>query len=169
MTSVLSRLRTLKSLSFADCALSDKSIHHLAAGLTTGLTLEKNASGNKFELRRLVLSRCSLKDDATELVNFISVCGSLRSLDLSGTGVVIDKLWSALKLGGIQLETLNLSGCQSLKKHKEGVSSIKELFACMVNLKELNLANTHLNADLLQAILQGLSANSQVNYLSIIL
>ncbi|CAD5206165.1 unnamed protein product [Bursaphelenchus okinawaensis] len=163
LSAVLPCIRTLKSISFADCGLSDKSIHHLASGLTTGLTIDKNASGNKFELRRLILSRCSLKDDPTELINFVSVCGSLRSLDLSGTGILIDKLWSALKLGGLQLEQLNISGCQSMKKHKEGVASIKELFACMVNLKELNLSNTPLSAELLQAILQGLSANSQLS------
>ncbi|CAD5208828.1 unnamed protein product [Bursaphelenchus xylophilus] len=162
LSSVLPCIRTLKSISFADCGLSDKSIHHLASGLTTGLTIDKNGSGNKFELKRLILSRCSSKDDPTELINFVSVCGSLRALDLSGTGVLVDKLWSALKLGGLQLEQLNLSGCQTLKKHKEGVGSVKELFSCMVNLKELNLSNTPLSADLLQAILQGLSANSQL-------
>jgi hypothetical protein len=103
-----------------------------------------------------------LKDEANELVNFVSVCGSLRCLDLSGTGLLVDRLWSALKFGGLQIEQLNLSGCQSSKKIKESATQAKDLFSCMVNLEELNLAGTVMSSDLLKGILQGLSDNTQL-------
>ncbi|KAI6179615.1 Carm-PH domain-containing protein [Aphelenchoides besseyi] len=163
LSNILPKVTSLKSISFADCGLTEKSIHHLAAGLNTGLTLDTNISGRRFELKRLVLSRCSLKDEANELVNFVSVCGSLRCLDLSGTGMHIDRLWTALKFGGLQLEQLNLSGCQTSKKIKESASLVKELFACMVNLEELNLAGTQLTPDVLRGILTGLSNNAQLS------
>lgn len=127
MANTLPKLSNLKSISFADCGLSEKSIHHLAAGLNTGLTIDSNIVGQRFELKRLVLSRCSLKDESAELINFVSVCGSLRCLDLSGTGIVVDRLWSALKFGGLQLEQLNLSGCLSSKKIKDSVTQVKEV------------------------------------------
>jgi hypothetical protein len=162
LANTLPKLSQLKSISFADCGLSEKSIHHLASGLNTGLTIDTNIAGQRLELKRLVLSRCSLKDEANELINFVSVCGSLRCLDLSVTGILVDRLWSALKLGGLQLEKLNLSGCLSSKKMKESASQVKELFSCMVNLEELNLSGTILNSDLLKGILQGLSNNTQL-------
>ncbi|KAI6170504.1 Carm-PH domain-containing protein [Aphelenchoides bicaudatus] len=163
LANVLPKLIQLKSISFADCGLSEKSIHHLAAGLNTGMTIDTNVSGQRFELKRLVLSRCSLRDEANELINFVSVCGSLRCLDLSGTGIIVDRLWSALKFGGLQLEQLILSGCQSSRKMKDSANQAKELFSCMVNLEELTLAGTMLSNDLLKGILQGLSNNSQLN------
>ncbi|KAI6234521.1 Carm-PH domain-containing protein [Aphelenchoides fujianensis] len=163
LSNILPKIAALKSISFADCGLTEKSIHHLAAGLNTGLTLDTNIGGRRFELKRLVLSKCSLKDEANELVNFVSVCGSLRCLDLSGTGLLLDRLWSALKFGGLQLEQLNLSGCQTSKKMKESASLVRELFGCMVNLEELNLAGTALTPDVLRGILTGLSNNAQLS------
>lgn len=162
LANILPKLIHLKSISFGNSGLTEKSIHHLAAGLNTGLTIDTNVSGQRFELKRLVLSRCSLRDEANELVNFVSVCGSLRCLDLSGTGILVDRLWSALKFGGLQLEQLNLSGCQTSRKMKDSASQVKELFSCMVNLEELNLAGTQMNGDLLKGLLQGLSNNSQL-------
>lgn len=162
LANALPKLTHLKSISFADCGLSEKSIHHLAAGLNTGLAIENNFVGQRFELKRLVLSKCSLRDESNELVNFVSVCGSLRCLDLTGTGILVDRLWSSLKLGGLQLEQLILSGCQSSKKMKESTNLVKELFFCMVNLEELNLSGTQMSGDLLKGILEGLSNNSQL-------
>lgn len=89
------------------------------------------------------------------MVNFVSLCTSLRVLDLSNTGVHVDRLWSALKFGGLQLEELLLSGCHSSKKGKECGQLVKELFGCMVNLKRLDVSRSPLGADILQSILGG--------------
>jgi hypothetical protein len=73
----------------------------------------------------------------------------------------LDRLWAALKLGGIGLEILRLGGCFLAPQSKRGNSGkdsaqvAKELFANFKALKELSLAGTHLNPDLLQGILSG--------------
>lgn len=150
----LPRLHTLKSLILNDCGLSEKSIHHLAIGLYSGFSID--ASNNKFELRTLSLAKNILKEDVNELINFVSLCNSLRELDLSHTGLNIDKLWPALKLGGLQLESLRLAGCQVGKKNKENfLITVKELFSSMVNLKELDLSGTIVGSEALQNILLG--------------
>lgn len=89
------------------------------------------------------------------MVNFVSLCTSLRVLDLSNTGVHVDRLWSALKLGGLQLEELLLSGCHSSKKGRESGQLVKELFSCMVKLKRLDISRAPLGAEILQSILAG--------------
>lgn len=42
-------------------------------------------------------------------------------LDLSDSGLLLDKLWPALKYGALQIEQLILSGCQVGKKPSEYV------------------------------------------------
>ncbi|KAI1714065.1 protein CARMIL [Ditylenchus destructor] len=158
LASALARIHTLKSIILMDCSLSEKSVHQLSFGLYTGLGMDTSI-GKKFELQTLVLARNSLKDDANELVNFVSLCNSLRTLDLSHTGFHVDRLWSALKLGGLLLERLKLGGCQTHvgKKsssrdshHQQPVATVvKELFTSMVNLKkleELNLSDCRLGS-----------------------
>lgn len=147
-------MRSLKSLTLNDCGLSEKSIHHLAIGLYSGFSID--TSNNKFELHTLSLSKNILKEDTNELISFVSLCNSLRELDLSYTGLIIDKLWPALKLGGLQLERLRLAGCQTGKKNKENFQlTVKELFSSMVNLKELDLSGTMVGAEVLQNVLLG--------------
>lgn len=65
LASVLPRLNTLKEIVLCDCGLSEKSIHYLASGLYTGLSID-TAVGNKFALRTLSLARNILKDDINE-------------------------------------------------------------------------------------------------------
>lgn len=155
MAIVLPRIRSLKFLSFNDCALSEKSVHHLAYGLYAGFGLDSSTS-RKFELHSLVLSRNVLKDDTNELVNFVSLCNTLRTLDLSNTGFCVDKIWAALKLGGLLLENLRLAGCHASKKIKDNtLMTVKELFSSMINLKELDLAGTSVGSGILQSILTG--------------
>lgn len=42
----------------------------------------------------------------SDLLHLLSVCKGLRVLNLSDTGLNIDKLWSSLIYGGLQLEVL---------------------------------------------------------------
>lgn len=154
MANALPRLHGLKTLILNDCGLSEKSIHYLTIGLYSGFTIDNSI--NKFELRTLSLTKNFLKEDVNELINFVSLCNSLRELDLSNTGLITDKLWSALKLGGLQLERLSLAGCQIGKKNKQNFHlTIKELFSSMINLKELNLSGTIISFDVLKNILLG--------------
>uniref|UniRef100_A0A915EGM3 Uncharacterized protein n=1 Tax=Ditylenchus dipsaci TaxID=166011 RepID=A0A915EGM3_9BILA len=174
LASALPRLQTLKSLTLSECGLSEKSIHQLALGLYsvyTGLGGMENSINKKFELHTLVLSKNGLKDgEVNELVNFISLCNTLRHLDLSHTGFHVDRLWPALKLGGLLLEKLKLAGCGvSAKKvrdtHQQQLAAnvVKELFSSMVNLKELDLAGTIVGAETLQAVLSGLANNNRIH------
>uniref|UniRef100_A0A914Y306 CARMIL pleckstrin homology domain-containing protein n=1 Tax=Panagrolaimus superbus TaxID=310955 RepID=A0A914Y306_9BILA len=160
LATVLPKLTHLKSIYFTNCGLSEKCVTAISSGLISGFTMEN--SGKKLELRALGLAGNSLKDDVSELVNFISLCTSLRILDLSGTSILIDRLWNNLKLGGLQLEVLKLSGCSTGKKSKEHAAVVKELFGSMVNLKEVDFSNTQIGPDLLQAFLTGLANNNLI-------
>jgi len=167
LAQALTRIQSLKVLVLSECSLSEKSIHHLAYGLYNGL------GSQKFELRTLILSKNLLSKEYqevnNELVNFVSLCQSLRHLDLSQTGFHIDKLWPALKLGGLKIEHLKLGGCQlgySHKKHKEeNAKTVRELFQSMIGLRELDLAGTPLNSETLQQILSGLANNQCIKEL----
>lgn len=159
MATTLPKIHTFKRLSLNDCGLSEKSIHHLAYGFYTGLGID-NTIQRKFELHTLVLSKNYLKDDLNELINFISLCNTLRILDLSNSNFHVDRLWPALKLGGLKLEILRLAGAQSNKKlsSRDNTSVIvRELFSSMVNLKELDLAGTLIAPEILQNILSGIT------------
>ncbi|CAK5065114.1 unnamed protein product [Meloidogyne enterolobii] len=49
---------------------------------------------------------------AEQLANFLALnTGAIRFLDLNGTAIQLDRLWAALKLGGLGLEVLRLGGC----------------------------------------------------------
>ena len=43
------------------------------------------------------------QDDVSSLVNLLSLSTSLRVLDLTDCGVLLDKLWPALKYGCLQV------------------------------------------------------------------
>lgn len=73
----------------------------------------------------------------------------------------MDRLWAALKLGGLSLEVLRLGGCQCAQTKrkdsgKDSAQVARELFAALRELKELNLTGINMNAELLQGILTGL-------------
>lgn len=75
--------------------------------------------------------------------------------------IQLDRLWAALKLGGLSLEVLRLGGCQCAQTKrkdsgKDSAQVARELFAALRELKELNLTGINMNAELLQGILTGL-------------
>uniref|UniRef100_A0A8R1DP24 Carm_PH domain-containing protein n=1 Tax=Caenorhabditis japonica TaxID=281687 RepID=A0A8R1DP24_CAEJA len=156
--SVLPRLSHLKYVNVSECQLSDKSISLLCTGLYNGMTSCKSGG---MQLTELNLSSNPMKDDVSAIVNLVSICSSLRVLDLSDTGIHLDKLWNALKFGGLQIEKLFLSGC-SIGKKSEGVQTAKEYFSMAVNLSHISFNNTSMSSEYLKAILLGLASNQQL-------
>lgn len=155
---VLPKVSTIRSINFSDCQLTEKSVNSLCTGLYNGITTGKAGS---MQLTELVLSYNTLKDDVASLINLISLCTSLRVLDLTDTGFPLEKVWAAMKYGGLQIEKLLFGGC-SISKKLEGVQAVKEYFSMAVNLTHVSFNNTQLPADFLKAVLLGLASNQQV-------
>ncbi|KJH42166.1 leucine Rich repeat-containing domain protein [Dictyocaulus viviparus] len=182
LSGVLPRLTKLRRINFSECALSEKCLH--------GLTAKSN-SATAFNITHLVLSTNVLRDDVSSPVNVISLCTSLRVLELTDTGFPLDKIWAALKYGGLQIEKLHLGGCYAGKKSpecaqvtkrrrlgrlrltlqiidssKNGNSNtahqVKEFFSMAVSLSHISFANTLLPADIMKAMLLGLASNQQL-------
>lgn len=160
LCTVLPKMANLRSITLADCGLSEKSVNLLCSGLYNGLTSSKGASAHG--IRHLCLSSSSLGHDISSLTNLISLCTSLRILDLSDSGLLLDKLWPALKYGALQIEHLAFGGCQVGRRPAEYVQTVKEFFSAAVNLSVLNFSNTLLNAEMLKAVLLGLASNQQL-------
>ncbi|KAE9421704.1 hypothetical protein Angca_003133 [Angiostrongylus cantonensis] len=115
LSGVLPRLSKLRKVNFSECALSDKCLQFFFAGIYSGLTAKSN-SGMGSSITHLILSTNVLKDEVSSLVNVVSLCTSLRVLELTDTGFPLDKIWAALKYGGLQIEKLCLGGCYAGKK-----------------------------------------------------
>lgn len=159
LSSVLPRLTQLKYVNVAECQLSDKSINLLCTGLYNGMTSCKSGG---MQLTELILSTNPIKDDISSIINLVSICTSLRVLDLSDTGIHLDKLWNSLKFGGLQIEKLLLNGCSLGGKKSEGVQTAKEYFSMAVNLTHISFNNTSMPSEYLKAVLLGLASNQQL-------
>uniref|UniRef100_A0A914UX18 Uncharacterized protein n=1 Tax=Plectus sambesii TaxID=2011161 RepID=A0A914UX18_9BILA len=145
---------------FADCALSDKAANGLANGLFL-CQLSHSA------LRKLSFAGNLLKEDVNEVYNLLSHCRNMEELDLSHTGLPLDKLWNGLKFGGLTLKTLKLAGCHFAARKAKDLSTtpagLKEFFSSVVALKHISFADTPLPVDVLKAVLLGLACNQQVS------
>ncbi|EYB97063.1 hypothetical protein Y032_0143g2366 [Ancylostoma ceylanicum] len=161
LSNVLPRLTTLRQVNLSECGLSEKCSQLFCSGVYSALTAKSNC-GTVSSLTHLNLSNNILKDDVSSLVNVVSLCTTLRVLDLTDTGFPLDKIWAALKYGGLQIEKLCLGGCNVGKKPADCVQLVKEFFSMAVNLSHINFANTLLPADLMKAMLLGLASNQQL-------
>ncbi|EGT50212.1 CBN-CRML-1 protein [Caenorhabditis brenneri] len=159
LSSVLPRLTTLRYVNVSECQLTDKSMNLLCTGLYNGMTSCKSGG---MQITELILSSNPIKDDISSIINLVSICTSLRVLDLSDTGIHLDKLWNALKFGGLQIEKLLLNGCVLGGKKSEGVQTAKEYFSMVVNLSHISFNNTSMPSDYLKAVLLGLASNQQL-------
>ncbi|VDO84435.1 unnamed protein product [Heligmosomoides polygyrus] len=159
LNSVLPRLTTLRQVNFSECGLSEKCTQLFCGGVYSALTA-KSSSGTISSLTHINFSTNVLKDDVSSLVNVVSLCTSLRVLDLSDTGFPLDKLWAALKYGGLQIEKLYVGGCHAGKKPAD--CQVKEFFSMAVNLSHISFANTVLPAEMMKAMLLGLASNQQL-------
>ncbi|KAK6037108.1 leucine Rich repeat-containing domain protein, partial [Cooperia oncophora] len=158
---VLPRLTSLRQVNFSECGLSEKCSQLFCSGIYSALTAKSN-SGAIPSLTELNFSTNVLKDDVSSLVNVVSLCTTLRVLDLTDTGFPPDKNISALKYGGLQIEKLYLGGCYAGKKAAECAQQVKEFFSMAVNLSVINFVNTILPAELMKAMLLGLASNQQL-------
>ncbi|CAD6184749.1 unnamed protein product [Caenorhabditis auriculariae] len=156
---VLPRMPTLRHLNVSECQLSEKCVQLLCAGLYNGVTACK---GGNMQLSDLVLSSNVIREDVSSLINLISLCTSLRVLDLTDTGFPLEKIWPALKYGGLQIEKLLLGGCFVAKKAIENLQAVKEYFSMAVNLSQINFNNTTLPSEFLKNMLLGLASNRQL-------
>ncbi|VDK48015.1 unnamed protein product [Anisakis simplex] len=167
LSSLISRVSTLRSLTLSECIISEKCVNLVASGLLQAL--KPNTGAQQLHLVAIDFSGNPLKDEMNDLQQLLSICTSLRSINLSDTGFNLDKLWPSLKFGGLQLETLNLAGCQSGRRNKDNVQNIKEYFSTAVALKHINFADTVMCSDLLKALLLGLASNQQLKPYTLIL
>lgn len=161
LSGVLPRLSKLRKVNFSECALSDKCLQYFFTGIYSGLTAKSN-SGTVSSITHLTLSTNVLKDDVSSLVNVVSLCTTLRVFDLTDTGFPLDKIWAALKYGGLQIEKLCLGGCYAGKKSSDCAQLVKEFFSMAVNLSHISFTNTILPADIMKALLLGLASNQQL-------
>ncbi|KAK6054158.1 leucine Rich repeat-containing domain protein [Cooperia oncophora] len=161
LSGVLPRLTSLRQVNFSECGLSEKCSQLFCSGIYSALTAKSN-SGAIPSLTELNFSTNVLKDDVSSLVNVVSLCTTLRVLDLTDTGFPLDKIWAALKYGGLQIEKLYLGGCYAGKKAAECAQQVKEFFSMAVNLSVINFVNTILPAELMKAMLLGLASNQQL-------
>ncbi|KHN83886.1 Leucine-rich repeat-containing protein 16A [Toxocara canis] len=167
LSSLISKISTLHALTMSECVVSEKCVNLVASGLLQAL--KPNTGAQQLHLVSVDFSGNPLKDELNDLQQLISICTSLRSINLSDTGFNIDKLWPSLKFGGLQLETLKLAGCQSGRRNKDSVQNMKEYFSTAVDLKHIDFANTVMCPDLLKALLLGLASNQQLKPFALIL
>ncbi|KAK0424292.1 hypothetical protein QR680_008595 [Steinernema hermaphroditum] len=160
LSQVLPKLISLRAIHFAECGLSEKCVNLMATGLQHALTPSKTSQ--QLQLATIDLAGNNLKEDTPELISLLSLCTTLRTVDLSNTGFTIDRLWSALKFGGLQLRELRLDGCSVLKKNKDGPQAIKEYFSGVVQLEEISFSGTQLHPESVKALLLGLASNQQI-------
>ncbi|VDN18460.1 unnamed protein product [Gongylonema pulchrum] len=148
LSSVFPKLTSLQSLTLAECALSEKIINQVCCGILQGI--RANATPDCKHFVSLDFSGNTLKDDVSDLLQLLSLCTSLRSLNLSDTGFNIDKLWASLIYGGLQLEIIK--------------SSVAVLETCLrgVDACSLSLRDNSLDHELLPVVL----AISQMQHLT---
>ncbi|VDD93574.1 unnamed protein product [Enterobius vermicularis] len=167
LNALLSKLSHLRSVTLSECGITEKTVNVIAAGLMQGI--KPNDGLKEVQISCLDLSGNTIRDDVNDFLQFLSLCESLRSLNLSDTGFNIDKLWGTLRFGGLQLETLKLAGCQCNRRNKEGMQNMKEYFASAVGLKYIDFSNTVLGAEMLKHLLTGLATNQQLKPFRLVL
>uniref|UniRef100_A0A0N5B0S5 CARMIL_C domain-containing protein n=1 Tax=Syphacia muris TaxID=451379 RepID=A0A0N5B0S5_9BILA len=150
----------LKSLILSDCAITEKSINLLGAGLLQAV--QPNNELQQLQITCLDFSGNTIKDEANDLLQFMSLCENLRILNLSDTNFSVDRLWGSLRFGGLQIETLKLSGCQCNRRNKEALQHMKEYFGSAVALNYIDFSNTILGSEALKYLLVGLVNNQQL-------
>ncbi|KAI8127305.1 F-actin-uncapping protein LRRC16A [Lucilia cuprina] len=141
-------------LALAHCGLTSKGVNQMSHSLSLNQSISNS-------LTYLDLSGNSLKDDITNLHNFLAQPNVLEYLDLSSTDITLENLFGALLRGcATHLAHLNVShNSFSTKKGKEIPPSFKQFFTSTLSLKHLNIAGCKLPMEALKNLLLGLACN----------
>ncbi|XP_060654418.1 F-actin-uncapping protein LRRC16A isoform X6 [Drosophila nasuta] len=144
----------LCKLALAHCGLTSKGVNQMSHSLSLNQSISNS-------LTYLDLSGNSLKDDITNLHNFLAQPNVLEHLDLASTDITLENLFGALLRGcATHLEHLNVShNSFSTKKGKEIPPSFKQFFTSTLSLKHLNIAGCKLPMEALKNLLLGLACN----------
>uniref|UniRef100_W8AJ71 Leucine-rich repeat-containing protein 16A n=1 Tax=Ceratitis capitata TaxID=7213 RepID=W8AJ71_CERCA len=144
----------LCKLALAHCGLTSKGVNQMSHSLSLNQSISNS-------LTHLDLSGNSLKDDITNLHNFLAQPNVLEHLDLSSTDITLENLFGALLRGcATHLSHLNVShNSFSTKKGKEIPPSFKQFFTSSLSLKHLNIAGCKLPMEALKNLLLGLACN----------
>ncbi|XP_068146879.1 F-actin-uncapping protein LRRC16A isoform X3 [Drosophila tropicalis] len=144
----------LCKLALAHCGLTSKGVNQMSHSLTVNQSIANS-------LTYLDLSGNSLKDDITNLHNFLAQPNVLEHLDLASTDIILENLFGALLRGcATHLAHLNVShNSFSTKKGKEIPPSFKQFFTSSLSLKHLNIAGCKLPMEALKNLLLGLACN----------
>ncbi|XP_017132822.2 F-actin-uncapping protein LRRC16A isoform X2 [Drosophila elegans] len=144
----------LCKLALAHCGLTSKGVNQMSHSLTLNQSISNS-------LTYLDLSGNSLKDDITNLHNFLAQPNVLEHLDLASTDITLENLFGALLRGcATHLAHLNVShNSFSTKKGKEIPPSFKQFFTSTFSLKHLNIAGCKLPMEALKNLLLGLACN----------
>ncbi|XP_054736455.1 F-actin-uncapping protein LRRC16A isoform X3 [Anastrepha obliqua] len=144
----------LCKLALAHCGLTSKGVNQMSHSLSLNQSISNS-------LTYLDLSGNSLKDDITNLHNFLAQPNVLEHLDLSSTDITLENLFGALLRGcATHLAHLNVShNSFSTKKGKEIPPSFKQFFTSTLSLKHLNIAGCKLPMEALKNLLLGLACN----------
>ncbi|XP_055378308.1 F-actin-uncapping protein LRRC16A isoform X3 [Condylostylus longicornis] len=144
----------LCKLALSHCGLTSKGVNQMSHSLSLNQTISSS-------LTYLDLSGNSLKDDVTNLLNFLGQPNVLEYLNLASTDTTLENLFGALLRGCVtHLAHLNVShNSFSTKKGKELPPSFKQFFMSTLSLKHLNIAGCKLPMDALKNLLLGLACN----------
>ncbi|XP_033151008.1 F-actin-uncapping protein LRRC16A isoform X2 [Drosophila busckii] len=144
----------LCKLALAHCGLTSKGVNQMSHSLSLNQSIANS-------LTYLDLSGNSLKDDITNLHNFLAQPNVLEHLDLASTDITLENLFGALLRGcATHLSHLNVShNSFSTKKGKEIPPSFKQFFTSTLSLKHLNIAGCKLPMEALKNLLLGLACN----------
>ncbi|XP_070066389.1 F-actin-uncapping protein LRRC16A isoform X1 [Drosophila virilis] len=144
----------LCKLALSHCGLTSKGVNQMSHSLTLNQSISNS-------LTYLDLSGNSLKDDITNLHNFLAQPNVLEHLDLASTDIMLENLFGALLRGcATHLSHLNVShNSFSTKKGKEIPPSFKQFFTSTLSLKHLNIAGCKLPMEALKNLLLGLACN----------
>ncbi|KAI5694940.1 hypothetical protein M8J75_007961 [Diaphorina citri] len=157
----------LISLNLSHCGLTSKGVNQICHALTLNKTMDST-------LTYLNLSDNSLKDDVTNLCNFLAQPNVLKHLDISNTECTLETIFGALLRGcATNLVDLNVSRNvfstkNSSKPGKQELPlSFKQFFTSALNLKSINIASCKLPLEALKHLLLGLACNASISQVSL--
>ncbi|XP_037068179.1 F-actin-uncapping protein LRRC16A-like isoform X2 [Pollicipes pollicipes] len=144
----------LKRLGFAHCNLTAKGVNQLCHALSLNRTMSTT-------LTALDLSGNNMKEEVTNLYNFLAQPNAVTSLNVSGCDLLLDSIFGALLRGcTTHLARLDVSkNVFNTKKSKDIPPSFKQFFTSTIALKYLNCSSCRMPLEALKNLLLGLACN----------